>query len=90
MRGTDEGLQIDASDEHRQKADSARVESREPASNVTIERCLQQEKQESPILVTDEGTQIEFKDEQKKKEKSQRVRTWQSGSNLIREIVLQL
>jgi hypothetical protein len=64
MTVTDEGMQIDVTDEQYEKAPAPRVESREPVSNVTIERWSHQEKQESPIVLTDEGMQIEVKHEQ--------------------------
>jgi hypothetical protein len=59
MASTDEGIQIDRSDEHSKNADLPRFESREPNSNVKFERFSQFEKQASEMASTDEGIQID-------------------------------
>jgi hypothetical protein len=57
-------MQIDESDEQDQKADSSIDESREPDSNVTLERDLHPWKQYLPSFSTEEGMQIDESDEQ--------------------------
>jgi hypothetical protein len=55
----EEGIHIDFSNEQPEKADSPRIETLQPGSNVTAERFLHAEKQSSEMIVTDEGTQID-------------------------------
>jgi hypothetical protein len=61
---TDEGIQIDESDEQSSNAEGPMDESREPESKITLEIVLQLAKQESPNFVTPEGMQIEERDQQ--------------------------
>jgi hypothetical protein len=61
---TDEGMQIDESDEHHENADSSIHESLEHDSNVIVERDLQQQKHSLQSVRTDEGMQIDESDEQ--------------------------
>jgi hypothetical protein len=56
---TDEGIQIESSDEQFENADSPRIERREPASKLKSESCSQFEKQAFPSVSTDEGIQID-------------------------------
>jgi hypothetical protein len=57
-------MQIDESDEQSENAHSGRDESREPDSNVTIERDSHPRKQSLPSISTDEGLKIDESDEQ--------------------------
>jgi hypothetical protein len=57
-------MQIDESDEHLQNADSSICESREPDSNVTVERDSHPEKHSLSSFSTEEGMQIDESDEQ--------------------------
>jgi hypothetical protein len=86
---TDDGIQIDSSDEHQEKADSPRLDRIEPASNLKLERFLQKEKEESETAVTDEGMQIEFKHEQEEKQERPIVPSCDPCSKVTRETVLQ-
>jgi hypothetical protein len=60
---SDEGNEIDLSDRHASKADSPRIERRQPDSNATFERFLQKPKHNLEMISTDEGTQIDGSDE---------------------------
>jgi anti-sigma regulatory factor (Ser/Thr protein kinase) len=64
IAATDEGIQIDRSEEQQANADLPRVESFEPGSNVTVERLRHERKQAIEIVSTDEGIQIDRTDEQ--------------------------
>jgi hypothetical protein len=55
----DEGMQIEESDEQYENADSPRVESLQPDSNVTVKSFPQDWKQCAEIVSTDEGIQID-------------------------------
>jgi hypothetical protein len=57
-------MQIDESDEQCKKANSPINESREPDSNVIVERDVHPEKQERAICSTEEGIQMDESDEQ--------------------------
>jgi competence CoiA-like predicted nuclease len=61
---TEEGIQIDESDEHLKNAKRSMYESLESDSNVIVERDLQQLKQPWQIFLTEEGIQIDESDEQ--------------------------
>jgi hypothetical protein len=61
---TEEGMQIDDSDEQNQNADSPMDESLESDSNVSVERDSHPEKQYGPSRSTEEGMQIDESDEQ--------------------------
>jgi hypothetical protein len=61
---TDEGMQIDESDEQYKNADSSMNESLEPDSNVTAERDLHPWKQSGPSLSTEDGMQMDESDKQ--------------------------
>jgi hypothetical protein len=60
---TPEGMQIDERDEHREKAQFPMDESREPDSNVTVERAEHSAKHFVSIRSTRNGMQIEESDE---------------------------
>jgi hypothetical protein len=79
---TDEGMQIDRSDRHHEKAASASIESLEPASNERTDRLSQPRKQHFGITSTDEGMQIDRSDSQGEKADSPRVETRQPGAKL--------
>jgi hypothetical protein len=64
MVTTDEGIQIDFSDEQPENAPSARFETWHPVANVTLERLVHAEKQDPARISTDEGIQIDSNDEQ--------------------------
>jgi hypothetical protein len=55
----DGGRQIDWIEKQYRNADSPRFESRQPSSNVKLERVMQAVKHPSEIFSTDEGTQID-------------------------------
>jgi hypothetical protein len=59
---TDGGMQIDLSDEQPAKADSPRVESLLPLSNVTLESFSHPAKQNFEMISTEEGMQIACSD----------------------------
>jgi hypothetical protein len=61
---TEEGMQIDESDEHKENADSPIDESLEPDLNVTVERDLHSKKHIVPSFSTEEGMQIDESDGQ--------------------------
>jgi hypothetical protein len=61
---TDDGMQIDESDEQFENASRPIRDNAEPDSNVTEPRLLQSQKQLSPSSATDEGIQISESDEQ--------------------------
>jgi hypothetical protein len=61
---TDDGTQIDASDEQSEKAESSMQERIEPELNVNMERDEQSEKQRSQRRLTAAGTRIAASDEQ--------------------------
>jgi hypothetical protein len=54
---TEEGMQMDESDEHFENADSSIQESWEPDSNATCERAVHPEKQDGVIRWMEEGMQ---------------------------------
>jgi hypothetical protein len=64
IRSTEEGIQIDESDEQKQNASRSIHESLEPHSNVIVERELHPLKQLSQILSTEEGIRIDESDKQ--------------------------
>jgi hypothetical protein len=55
---TEEGIQIDESDEHEKNAQRSIHESLELDSNVIVERNAHSSKQHSQIILTEEGIQI--------------------------------
>jgi hypothetical protein len=57
-------MQICVSDEQAAKADSSRIETTEPSSNVTFESPVHSLKHELQIILTDAGRQIDCSDEQ--------------------------
>jgi hypothetical protein len=59
MISIEEGIQIDSSDEQYENADSPSSEIWQPRSNVNVERCLQQVKQDFEMTSMDEGIQID-------------------------------
>jgi hypothetical protein len=64
---TDDGTEIDFSDEHSQNAYDSMRESFEPDSNVKLSRLLQSAKQYGYRISTEDGIQIDFSDEHPKK-----------------------
>jgi hypothetical protein len=60
---TEEGKQINFSDEHLENARVPIRSSREFDSNVSVESDLHSLKQDSPRIVTDEGIQTDLSDE---------------------------
>jgi hypothetical protein len=64
MISTDEGIQIDESDEQHQNAHSSIRESLDPLSKHTFDRVTQQLKHSWQMISTDEGIQIDESDEQ--------------------------
>jgi anti-sigma regulatory factor (Ser/Thr protein kinase) len=56
---TDEGILIDSSDEQFENADSPRIDTREPGSNVKLESFVQSEKHDFEMISIDEGIQID-------------------------------
>jgi hypothetical protein len=58
MASTDEGMQIDRSDEQSWKANSPRCQIRHSGLNVTVDRFAHCAKQHLEIVSTDEGTEI--------------------------------
>jgi hypothetical protein len=67
MVSTEEGIHIPSRDEHREKADSPRIETQLLVSDVTIERPLQDAKHDVGIVSIDEGMQIDWSDDDRKK-----------------------
>jgi hypothetical protein len=63
MISTEEGIQMDESDEQDSNADCSILDSVESVANITIERVRHPEKQYSLIISTDEGIQIDESDE---------------------------
>jgi hypothetical protein len=64
MDSTQEGMQIDCSDEQSANALSSKTVTQQPLSNVAVERVVQKVKQWSEIAVTEKGTQIDRRDAQ--------------------------
>jgi hypothetical protein len=64
MISTDEGIQIDESDEQPPNTHLSIRESLESGSNITFERVAHPEKQCSQMISTEEGIQIDESDEQ--------------------------
>jgi mannitol-1-phosphate/altronate dehydrogenase len=64
IRSTEEGIQIDESDEQPENAVGSIHESLESDSNVIVERELHPRKQYLQIRSTEEGIQIDESDEQ--------------------------
>jgi hypothetical protein len=63
-------MQIEESDEHCKKAEGSIHESREPGSNVTLERDLQPKKQLLQSFSTEAGMEIEESDAHVEKPKA--------------------
>jgi hypothetical protein len=78
---TEEGMQIDTSDEQSRKTPSVMRESVEPGSNATLERERQHMKQLYPIVSTVEGMQIDASDEQCANTESPRNGSLEPDSN---------
>jgi hypothetical protein len=60
MTSVDCGTRIDFNAKQAQNAASPRMESRDPRSNATIERFMQEAKHDCRISVTEEGIQMDF------------------------------
>jgi hypothetical protein len=82
---SEEGMQIDESDEQTKNGAPSTNESREPDSNVTVERDLHPEKQYWPSLSTEEGMQIDESDEQLQNADSSIEESRESDSNVTLE-----
>jgi hypothetical protein len=82
-------MQIDESDEHRENAPFPIHDSRDPDSNVTVEREEHPQKQYSPTFVTDAGMQIDEIDKQSENASRSMHETLQPDSNLTLETVQQ-
>jgi hypothetical protein len=61
---TEQGIQIDESDEHSKKAQRSMHDSLESDSNVIVERERHRKKHFSQIFSTEQGIQIDESDEQ--------------------------
>jgi hypothetical protein len=61
---TEEGIEIEKSDEQCENASSPIEESREPDSKVTVERDWHRQKDFWEMVLTEEGIQIDESDEQ--------------------------
>jgi hypothetical protein len=64
MTSTDDGRQIDESNEQSQNANSSIRESLESDSKLTFDKFRHPEKQFSEMISTDDGIQIDESDEQ--------------------------
>jgi hypothetical protein len=78
---SDEGMQIDSSDEQCANADSSRIETRLSGSNVTLFKLTHEAKQDLAILSIDEGTQSAIRAEQCSNTDSLRTEIVQGDSN---------
>jgi hypothetical protein len=74
-------MEIDCSDRQYPNADSPRIETRLPDSNVKSERSSQHQKQSSPMVSTDEGMQIDRSEEHDSNADFPRTSTLQPDSN---------
>jgi hypothetical protein len=81
----DAGRQTDRSDEHTANANSPTVNSREPDSNLNVERPSHRLKQRVQIISTDEGIQIVRSDEQAANAELPSDETCQTDSNVTSE-----
>jgi hypothetical protein len=86
---TDEGIQIDESDEQHQNTYSSIHESLEFDSNISVERERQLEKQDLQSLSTDEGIQIDKSDEQPEQADSSIHESLEFDSNITVEREIQ-
>jgi nicotinic acid mononucleotide adenylyltransferase len=82
---TDDGMQIDESDEQRQNAYSSIRDSREPDSNVTLESAEHRLKHLSQSCSTDDGMQIDENDEQSSHADSSMRESLETDSNVTLE-----
>jgi hypothetical protein len=64
MTSTDDGIQIDSSDEQPRNAFAPRIEIRQPTSNPTLNRFLHNEKQFAETVSTNAGIEIDVSNEQ--------------------------
>jgi hypothetical protein len=76
------GRQIDSSAGHSENALTSKTESREPDSNVRIDKLLQWEKHACEMVSIDEGIRIDCSDEQSKNADSPRIEMLQLGWNV--------
>jgi hypothetical protein len=81
MVSSDEGRQIDRSDEQYQNADSPRTKSLDPVSNVKSERRPQLLKHDLEIVSIDEGIQIDRSERQLENADCGRTERFEPGSN---------
>jgi hypothetical protein len=78
---TEEGIQIDESDEHFENAQRLMHERVEPDSNVSVERKRQPSKQKSPICLSAEGIEIAESDEESENAASSMHKSFEPHSN---------
>jgi hypothetical protein len=78
---TDEGMQIDCNDEHKQKVPLSRAESSQPGSNVKTRSLALQRKQASEMVSIDDGIQIDRSEEQREKAYSPKIDSLEPDSN---------
>jgi hypothetical protein len=88
MIRTDEGIQIDESDEQYSNAYSSIRESLDSLSNLTFDRARHPRKQCKQMISTDEGIQIDDSDEQDRNADSPIRETLDSHSKRTFERVL--
>jgi hypothetical protein len=85
MISTEEGMQIDESDEQYRNTDCSIRESLESGSKVTFERLSHRRKQFSQMISTEEGMQIDESDEQARNADFSIRESLESDSNLTFE-----
>jgi hypothetical protein len=78
----DEGMQIDRSERHDENADSPRLETLHPDSNIKFERREQHAKHSLEIVAIDEGIQIDRSPTQDEKAYSPRIEILHADSNV--------
>jgi hypothetical protein len=88
MISTDEGIQIDSSDEQTQKAETPRIEIFEPPSIVNFRRLSHFSKHPSEMISTDDGIQIDSSDKHRRKAYFPRTESREPDSNLTDKISL--
>jgi hypothetical protein len=84
---TEEGMQIDESDEQESNANAPIDESLESDSNVNVERDSHSQKHCLPIVSTDEGMQIDESDEQEENTDSPIDETFEPLSKTTSEML---
>jgi hypothetical protein len=82
---SDDGRQIDASDEQHANVFSSMHRSSQSGSNVTEQRAVQRRKQRPPSVSMEEGMQNDESDEHFEKAARPISKSWEPGSNVIVE-----